>query len=150
VCRGDLCGDVYASRDGALENTACLSQAACRRAGLDASSCLARNRFRTQDELSRRGLPGGLTFGARAGFVSVERHPLPAEDLLAAAPPELLSLAQQLVQRWPLPMPGLHLIEFEVCPGLPCFDFRAYCNAQWQLTLPDAIADTAAHRFFSR
>ncbi len=22
----------------------------------------------------------------------------------------------------------VHLIEFEVCPGLPCFDFRAYCR----------------------
>ena len=24
---------------------------------------------------------------------------------------------------------SVHLIEFEVCPGLPCFDFRAYCRA---------------------
>ena len=44
----------------------------------------------------------------------------------------------------------VHLIEFEVCPGLPCFDFRAYCATQWQLTLPDAIAETAARRFFNR
>ncbi|WP_442580661.1 D-alanine:D-lactate ligase-like protein [Mesorhizobium sp. ASY16-5R] len=40
----------------------------------------------------------------------------------------------------------VHLIEFEVCPGLPCFDFRAYCAAQWDLSLPDAIAETAARR----
>ncbi|MFI0847918.1 D-alanine:D-lactate ligase-like protein [Mesorhizobium sp. IMUNJ 23232] len=40
----------------------------------------------------------------------------------------------------------VHLIEFEVCPGLPCFDFRAYCAAQWNLSLPDAIAETAARR----
>jgi D-alanine-D-alanine ligase len=40
----------------------------------------------------------------------------------------------------------LHLIEFEVCPGLPCFDFRSYCRSQWHLSLPEAIAKTAANR----
>ncbi|MER9653455.1 D-alanine:D-lactate ligase-like protein [Mesorhizobium sp. M0152] len=40
----------------------------------------------------------------------------------------------------------VHLIEFEVCPGLPCFDFRAYCRSQWGLGLADAIAETAANR----
>jgi D-alanine-D-alanine ligase len=40
-----------------------------------------------------------------------------------------------------------HLIEFEVCPGLPCFDFRAYCRRQWGLSLADAMAETAANRF---
>jgi D-alanine-D-alanine ligase-like ATP-grasp enzyme len=43
---------------------------------------------------------------------------------------------------------SVHLIEFEVCPGLPCFDFRAYCAFQWGLSLPDAIAETAARRIF--
>ena len=41
----------------------------------------------------------------------------------------------------------VHLIEFEVCPGLPCFDFRAYCRSQWGLDLPGAMADAAANRF---
>lgn len=41
----------------------------------------------------------------------------------------------------------VRLIEFEVCPGLPCFDFRAYCGVEWGLTLPAAIARTAAARF---
>ena len=40
----------------------------------------------------------------------------------------------------------VHLIEFEVCPGLPCFDFRAYCRAQWGMSLADAMAETAASR----
>lgn len=40
----------------------------------------------------------------------------------------------------------VHLIEFEVCPGLPCFDFRVYCRSQWGLGLADAIAETAANR----
>ncbi|MEP9372334.1 D-alanine:D-lactate ligase-like protein [Mesorhizobium sp. KR1-2] len=44
----------------------------------------------------------------------------------------------------------VHLIEFEVCPGLPCFDFRAYCQAQWGLGLAEAVAETAARRFSSR
>ena len=40
----------------------------------------------------------------------------------------------------------VHLIEFEVCPGLPCFDFRDYCRGQWGLGLADAMAETAANR----
>ncbi len=40
----------------------------------------------------------------------------------------------------------VHLIEFEVCPGLPCFDFRAYCRAQWSMSLAEAMAETAARR----
>ncbi len=40
----------------------------------------------------------------------------------------------------------VHLIEFEVCPGLPCFDFRAYCRSQWRMELPEAMAATAASR----
>ena len=40
----------------------------------------------------------------------------------------------------------VHLIEFEVCPGLPCFDFRAYCRQQWGLSLADAMAETAVGR----
>lgn len=40
----------------------------------------------------------------------------------------------------------LHLIEFEVCPGLPCFDFRAYLSAKWRLDLAEAMAVTAASR----
>ena len=40
----------------------------------------------------------------------------------------------------------VHLIEFEVCPGLPCFDFRAYCREKWGLSLADAMAETAASR----
>lgn len=43
----------------------------------------------------------------------------------------------------------VHLIEFEVCPGLPCFDFRAYCRAEWGRGLADAMAETAARRLLS-
>ncbi|PBC08533.1 D-alanine:D-lactate ligase-like protein [Mesorhizobium sp. WSM3859] len=44
----------------------------------------------------------------------------------------------------------VHLIEFEVCPGLPCFDFRDYCRRQWGVNLADAMAETAANRLASR
>lgn len=40
----------------------------------------------------------------------------------------------------------VHLIEFEVCPGLPCFDFRAYCRDRLGLNLPEAMAAAAANR----
>jgi len=42
----------------------------------------------------------------------------------------------------------VHMIEFEVCPGLPCFDFRAYCGGCWGLGLAEAMAETAASRLF--
>jgi D-alanine-D-alanine ligase len=41
----------------------------------------------------------------------------------------------------------VHFIEFEVCPGLPCFDFRAYCRSHWNMDLAEAMAATAANRF---
>jgi D-alanine-D-alanine ligase len=41
---------------------------------------------------------------------------------------------------------SVHLIEFEVCPGLPCFDFRDYLRRRWGMTLAEAIAATAASR----
>ena len=44
---------------------------------------------------------------------------------------------------------SVHLLEFEVCPGLPSFDFRSYCRSQWDLSLPDAMAEAAA-RLFAR
>ncbi|MGI9506266.1 MAG: D-alanine:D-lactate ligase-like protein [Geminicoccaceae bacterium] len=38
------------------------------------------------------------------------------------------------------------LIEFEVCPGLPCYDFVHYCRDQLGLDLPEAMARAAAAR----
>lgn len=40
----------------------------------------------------------------------------------------------------------VHLIEFEVCPGLPCFDFVRYCRDHWSLSLAEAMADTCRTR----
>ena len=44
----------------------------------------------------------------------------------------------------------VHLIEFEVCPGLPCFDFRDYLRRRWTMSLAEAIAATAASRLAVR
>ncbi len=41
---------------------------------------------------------------------------------------------------------AVHLIEFEVCPGLPCFDFRAYCRTDWGMELAEAMAAAASRR----
>lgn len=35
------------------------------------------------------------------------------------------------------------LLEFEVCPGLPCFDFRSYVRTSWGMSLPEAMARIA-------
>lgn len=44
---------------------------------------------------------------------------------------------------------SVQLLEFEVCPGLPCFDFRAYCRSEWGMGLEEAMAATAAARLLS-
>src|SRR5260370_33877366 len=49
----------------------------------------------------------------RLHFVSVERHPLPADKLAACAPAPLAPLASELAHAWPLPLTGLHRLPFE-------------------------------------
>ncbi len=49
----------------------------------------------------------------RLHFVSLERHPLPASVFVDAVPPELRDLGAQLAAQWPLPVAGLHPLEFE-------------------------------------
>jgi tRNA 5-methylaminomethyl-2-thiouridine biosynthesis bifunctional protein len=53
----------------------------------------------------------------RLHFVSVEKHPLPQYDLATyyrrALPQDLAGMAQRLVERWPLPIGGLHRLEFD-------------------------------------
>jgi len=51
----------------------------------------------------------------RLHFVSVEKHPFSRDGLAAlhARYPEFAPLATQLQSAWPLPLPGLHRLEFE-------------------------------------
>ncbi len=111
-------GDIYASRDGAL--------AQARHVFLGGNELPARWRERTQFVIVETGFGLGTNFLAtwqawrddprrceRLHFVSVELHPLPAQALVAAAPAELQAHARELAARWPLPLPGLHRLEFE-------------------------------------
>jgi len=52
---------------------------------------------------------------ARLHFVSVEKHPFPAQDLAVLHAPhqELAPLAAELRAAWPMLLPGMHRLEFE-------------------------------------
>ncbi|HTN49291.1 MAG TPA: bifunctional tRNA (5-methylaminomethyl-2-thiouridine)(34)-methyltransferase MnmD/FAD-dependent 5-carboxymethylaminomethyl-2-thiouridine(34) oxidoreductase MnmC [Burkholderiaceae bacterium] len=110
--------DVYASRDGALGQAMHVF--------LGGNRLPQRWRGRRQFVILETGFGLGVNFLAtwkawrddsqrpdRLHFVSVERHPLPCEDLLAGAPAPLLGLATLLAHAWPRATPGLHRIEFE-------------------------------------
>lgn len=111
-------GDVYASRDGAL--------AQARHVFLGGNDLPARWRDRAQFVIVETGFGLGTNFLAtwqawrddpqrceRLHFVSVELHPVAATDLAAAAPARARLLVRELADRWPLPLPGLHRLEFE-------------------------------------
>ncbi len=125
-------GDVYGSREGALGQA--------RHVFLGGNGLPGRWRGREQFVVLETGFGLGTNFLAtwdawsadaerprRMHFVSVEQHPLAALDLVAAAPEELKPLAAVLVQQWPLPLPGLHRLEFDdgrVCLTLGLGDAR--------------------------
>lgn len=111
-------GDVYASRDGALGQA--------RHVFLGGNGLPARWARRRQFVVLETGFGLGTNFLAtwRAWrddparpqwlhFVSVERHPLRADDLVRAAPQPLRPLATALAAQWPLPLPGLHRLAFD-------------------------------------
>lgn len=52
---------------------------------------------------------------ARLHFVSIEKHPIRAIDLLDVHvdDPAIAPLARALARQWPLPLPGLHRLAFE-------------------------------------
>lgn len=111
-------GDLYASRDGAAGQA--------RHVFLGGNDLPQRWAGHGQFVVLETGFGLGTNFLAawqawlgdparphRLHFVSVERHPLAAADLLRAAPDELKPLAAQLGEQWPLPLPGLHRLAFE-------------------------------------
>jgi tRNA 5-methylaminomethyl-2-thiouridine biosynthesis bifunctional protein len=110
--------DVYASRDGALGQA--------RHVFLGGNALPQRWRGRVQFVVLEAGFGLGVNFMAtwqawrddgarprRLHYVAVELHPVAAADLLAMAPAPLASLAAELAQQWPLPLPGLHVLEFD-------------------------------------
>ena len=111
-------GDVYASRDGAWGQA--------RHVFLGGNGLPGRWAGRDQFVIVETGFGLGTNFLAtwqawrddpqrprRLHFVSVELHPLPAAELAAWAAPEVADLGRQLAAAWPLPLPGVHRMEFE-------------------------------------
>lgn len=104
------------------------------------------------------GLYGDTGAAAIASGSYIEPKLVAVEDSQPAAAAKIRAVAARLMQALSLrdvfsmdfrveADDTIHLIEFEVCPGLPCFDFRAYCRSQWGLSLAEAMAETAANRF---
>jgi len=111
-------GDVYASRGGALGQA--------RHVFLGGNDLPARWAGREQFVIVETGFGLGTNFLAtwqawrddprrsrRLHFVSIERHPLPASDLVRCAAPPLAALAGELARAWPPPLSGLHRLTFE-------------------------------------
>jgi tRNA 5-methylaminomethyl-2-thiouridine biosynthesis bifunctional protein len=111
-------GDVYASRAGAL--------AQARHVFLRGSELPQRWQGRDQFVIVETGFGLGVNFLAawqawrddplrprRLHFVSIELQPVDAATLARFAPDELAPLAQQLADRWPPRLPGLHRRTFE-------------------------------------
>jgi tRNA 5-methylaminomethyl-2-thiouridine biosynthesis bifunctional protein len=110
--------DVYASRDGALGQA--------RHVFLAGNDLPGRWQGREQFVILETGFGLGTNFLAtrqawrtdprrprRLHVVSIELHPVRAADLVAAAPVEIQALAAELAAQWPLPLPGLHRLEFD-------------------------------------
>jgi len=102
-------------------------------------------------------LYGDTGAAVRAGGTYAEPELLPVAASQPAADRKIREIASALMKGLGLrdvfsidlrvePDDTVHLIEFEVCPGLPCFDFRAYCRSEWGISLADAMAETAAAR----
>jgi tRNA 5-methylaminomethyl-2-thiouridine biosynthesis bifunctional protein len=115
-------GDVYHSSDGAL--------AQAQHVFLAGNGLPGRWAGRERFVVLETGFGLGLNFLAtwrawrdspdrcqRLHFVSVEKHPFVQYDLTLAyqrlLPPDMADMAQKLVERWPLPVRGLHRIEFD-------------------------------------
>ncbi|KUM24490.1 D-alanine:D-lactate ligase-like protein [Mesorhizobium loti] len=106
------------------------------------------------DSMALYGDTGQAAKGA-GNYAEPELEPVSASQ--PAADRAIRAVAQRLITRLGLKDvfsvdlrveadDTIHLIEFEVCPGLPCFDFRDYCRRQWSMSLADAMAETAANR----
>jgi tRNA 5-methylaminomethyl-2-thiouridine biosynthesis bifunctional protein len=118
IAFNSLYGDVYASRDGAFGQAMHVF--------LGGNGLPARWRGADQFVILENGFGLGTNFLAtwqawrddparprRLHFVSVEQHPASAEDFRRFAPPEVRERAEELARDMPLPLPGLHRIEFE-------------------------------------
>ncbi len=102
-------------------------------------------------------LYGATGAAERAAGTYREPDLAPVAQLQPAADAKVRDIAQQLITGLGLrdvfsidlrieADDTVHLIEFEVCPGLPCFDFVRYCQDHWSLPLAEAMAATCHTR----
>ena len=102
-------------------------------------------------------LYGATGAAERAAGTYREPELVPVARLQPKADAKVRQIAQRLLSALGLrdvfsmdlriePDDTVHLIEFEVCPGLPCFDFVRYCRDHWSLTLAEAMAATCHAR----
>ena len=112
--------------------------------------------FQTMDDSMALYGESGAEAVAQGRYVEPElvpvadAQPLAAQRIRAIADKLMLGLGVRDVFSMDFRVEAddtVHLIEFEICPGLPCFDFRAYCGSQWNMSLAEAMAQTAAARF---
>ena len=112
-------GDIYHSSHGGLDQA--------RHVFLAGNNLPARWTARSRFVIFEMGFGLGLNFlatwqawrqqlgtGRRLHYVAVEKHPFRRDDLklLHRRWPELTALANDLHAQWPLPLPGLHRLDF--------------------------------------
>jgi hypothetical protein len=118
----------------------------------------AESDFQTAGESLALYGAGGVAARAAGRYREPELVDLRAADPQAAAVIERLvarlALGLGLRGAWSVDLrlgpEGPQLLEFEVSPGLPCFDFRRYLRDRWRLEVEQAIALAAAAHFFAR
>lgn len=113
-------GDVYHSSQGGLDQA--------RHVFLAGNELPQRWAVRSRFTILETGFGIGLNFlatwlawqrqpgpsGRRLHYVAIEKHPFRGDDLIQLHRrwPELATLASELHTQWPLPLPGLHRLDF--------------------------------------
>ncbi len=111
-------GDIYASRDGAMPQA--------RHVFLGGNNLPKRWQDKKQFVILENGFGLGGNFLTtlkawredpkhcdKLCFVSIEKHPVTAEEILSYADPDLKVEAKELASKWPIRTPGVHQIEFD-------------------------------------